>query len=408
MRSESNMKIIVVTSSCSKNKYDVICNMRNKPVVDPQQKFFRLLIEGFATLDDINVEVVSALPVSATTVAQKKFNYESEMITPNIKYHYIPFVNGMFSRYIYLAWSAHKFSRRCMKNQTHEETYVIVDAMVPIISIPCKKVAKRYGIKIGAIVTDIPSLATNMKEHNDIKFKSLCLSLYQKIANSDLKSYDFYIPLTESINDVVNVNRQPYCIVEGLVDSEDTETSVVHENYIMYAGVICEKYGVNNLVDAFISLDRNDVELRIYGDGSYVDELKNVCHNHSNVKYMGCLSAEEIVEYEKKALLLVNPRPTDEVFAKYSFPSKTMEYLLSGTAVVSTKLPGIPDEYFQYMYSFDDYSIEGIKYKLNEILDLPKEQLVLTGKRGHKFVIKNKSNVVIAKKIEKFLRCGLK
>ena len=85
---------------------------------------------------------------------------------------------------------------------------------------------------------------------------------------------------------------------------------------------------------------------------------------------MGCVTPDKVVEYEKRALLLVNPRPTNETFSKFSFPSKTMEYLLSGTAVVSTKLPGIPEEYFDYMFSFDSDDRDSIFDKLNELLNL--------------------------------------
>ena len=40
------LDILVVTNSCSQKKYDEICEKRIKPSIDPQQKFFRLMIEG--------------------------------------------------------------------------------------------------------------------------------------------------------------------------------------------------------------------------------------------------------------------------------------------------------------------------------------------------------------------------
>ena len=116
----------------------------------------------------------------------------------------------------------------------------------------------------------------------------------------------------------------------------------------MYAGGVYEKYGLKTLVDAFIKLKRKDIDLYIFGEGSFVNEIIKLSKHHNNIYYKGCVSTEEIVKYEKKALLLVNPRPVNEEFSKYSFPSKTIEYMLSGTPVISTKLPGIPEEYFDY------------------------------------------------------------
>ena len=397
------MKLLVVTNACSAKKYEEVCRMRHKAIVDPQQKFFRLFIEGLSKLGDVEVEVLSALPVSASTVPQKRFEYETEITQTGVKYHYLPFRNGKFSRYLTLMGAVGKYTKKLRRDLRGEDVYVIVDAMIPVLAVPCKRIVRKKGIKIGAIVTDIPTLATNMKKQTQSCLKRLFMAAYQKISGWDLGSYDFYIPLTESINDVVNREKRPYCVVEGFADSNDTTVSEVHENYVMYAGGVYEKYGVKDLVEAFISLNRTDVELRIFGDGSYVEELKTVCAQHPNVQYMGCVLPEQVVDCEKKALLLVNPRPTDEAFAKYSFPSKTMEYLLSGTAVISTKLPGIPQEYFQVMYAFADSTPDGLKEGLQSVLEMPREKLIQQGAKGHDFVIHQKNNVQMANKIRQFL-----
>ena len=41
----------------------------------------------------------------------------------------------------------------------------------------------------------------------------------------------------------------------------------------------------------------------------------------------------------------MNPRSADAEYTKYSFPSKTIEYLATGVPVVMNRLPGIPEEY---------------------------------------------------------------
>lgn len=398
------MKILVVTNSCSEKKYEAVCKMRNKTIVDPQQKFFRLFIEGLRKIENCGVEVFSALPVSSSTVKKYIFKYQREKGIDGIKYDYLPFLNGKFMRYISLMISSRHYMKKWCKRNHKKEVVVIVDPLIPVIAIPSRKIAQKYSIKVAAIVTDLPTLSTNMKERKEGGFKEKCLAIYQKIADSDLKSYDYYIPLTESINDEINVKNKPYCVVEGFADSKDEKISLIHDNYIMYAGGIYEKYGVKALVEAFLKLERKDLDLYIFGEGSYVEELKKVSMKNPNVKYMGCVSPEKAVEYEKRALLLVNPRPTNEKFAKYSFPSKTMEYLLSGTAVASTRLPGIPKEYFEHMYSLDGYTADAIKKKLDEILSQSNELINAMGKKGHEFVMKEKNNQIMAQKIYNFLK----
>ncbi len=401
------MDILVVVNSCSQKKYEEICKKRIKSVIDPQQKFFRLMISGLSEANNGNVTALSALPVSASTVAQKTFSYEEEIDETGVTYQYLPFRNGKFTRYLSLLIVTRKYVKNWCKGKNTKDATIIVDPLIPVIAIPTRKIAKKYGIKVSAVVTDIPTLATNMKGRKESLIKKMFLSVYQKISDADLKSYDAYIPLTEPINHVVNEKGKPYIVVEGFADSKDTEISKQHENYIMYAGGVYEKYGVKALTEAFISLDRKDIQLYIFGEGSYVDELKKIQEKNSNIKYMGCVSPEEVVAYEKRALLLVNPRPTDEEFAKYSFPSKTMEYMLSGTAVASTRLPGIPKVYFDYMYALDDESCSGIADKLKCILNSPKEELIKKGKTAHRFVSENKNNIVMSEKIIKMISTEL-
>lgn len=397
------MEILAVTSSCSEKMYQTVCKMRKQMIVDPQQKFFRLMLDGLASNEQVNVTAISALPVSASTVKQYVFHKDTEKSETGVCYNYLPFLNGKISRYLSLIWSSGRYAKKWCKEHREKNAWVIVDPLVSVISIPTRRAAQKRGIKVAAVVTDIPTLCTNMKGRKENIVKRTLLSLYQKISDRDLHAYDAYIPLTESINDVVNVNKKPHIVIEGFADSKDTEISDVHENYIMYAGGVYEKYGVKTLVDAFISLNRQDVMLYIFGEGPYVDELKKVQALHSNVRYMGCVSPEEAVSYEKRALLLVNPRPTDEEFAKYSFPSKTMEYLLSGTAVVSTRLPGIPEEYFEHMYSFSGYSEDDLRDELTRLLGLPKGEIESKGKNGHDFTMNKKSNIAMAQRIISFL-----
>ena len=398
------MDILVVTNSCSDKTYQQIQRKRKRTIVDPQQKFFRLMIDGLAANKHSNITAASALPVSASTVDQYVFRGTAEKTETGVNYYYLPFLNGKISRYLSLIWSSGRYAKKWCKEHRGKNAWVIVDPLVPVISIPTRRAAQKRGIKVAAVVTDIPTLCTNMKGRKENIIKRTFLLLYQKISDRDLHAYDAYIPLTESINDVVNVNKKPYIVIEGFADSRDTEISSVHENYIMYAGGVYEKYGVKTLVDAFLSLKRQDVSLYIFGEGPYVDELKKVEKIHSNVRYMGCVSPEDVVTYEKRALLLVNPRPTDEEFAKYSFPSKTMEYLLSGTAVVSTRLPGIPEEYFEHMYSFSGYTEDAISAGLASILSQSKAVLRAKGEDGHVFAMKKKNNVELSQKALELLR----
>lgn len=49
----------------------------------------------------------------------------------------------------------------------------------------------------------------------------------------------------------------------------------------------------------------------------------------------------------------MNPRPNNESYTKYSFPSKDIEYLLSGKPTVAFLLDGMPECYRDFLYVID-------------------------------------------------------
>ena len=84
---------------------------------------------------------------------------------------------------------------------------------------------------------------------------------------------------------------------------------------------------------------------------------------------------------------------------KYSFPSKTMEYMSTGTPVLTTVLPGMPKEYHPHVYLLEDESAEGISQRLRELMALSEEELFQKGLSGRDFVLDKRNNVIQAKKI---------
>lgn len=392
-----------MSNSCSAKKYKEICERRTREMIDPQQKFFRLLAKGLVSQDSVRVTVMPVLPLSASSYPQRVFHHEKES-EEGINYDYLPFYNGRVLRYVtlfflmffhVLKWSRHVKDKK--------DSFLITDPLMMMASMPARMACSLMGIKTCALVTDVPVYVSYMRKDKK-GLRKLISDIYNWVADRDVRKFDKYITLTESINQWVNRKNKPYLIVEGVADVNDTSISKEYDNVVMYAGGVYEMYGVKTLVDAFIRLNLPDVYLHIYGKGTYADEVECISEIHGNVKYMGCFSPDDIVNKEKHSLLLVNPRPCGEDFSKYSFPSKTMEYMLSGTPVVSTKLPGIPEEYFNYIYSFDGDTEDDIYRKLKELLVLDRKELREKGEKAHSFILNNKTNVQMASKIVNYLR----
>lgn len=399
------MKVLFISASCSKKKYQEVFAMRNKKLIDPQQKFCNLLVEGMSHCDGVKIDCISAIPVSASTVAQKKFEEQIESVSQTLTYKYLAFTNGKLLRYITLYRNCKIAVKDWVEENQNENPVILCDALSYFIIRPAQKVARKHKIKIVGIVTDLPLLSTNMKGRKESIVKKIGLSIFQHLTDKSLSSYDAYIPLTKSINDYVNPSDKPMLIIEGSVDSEEVRDKEQYDKkrIMLYAGGVYAKYGIKNLVEAFIKADTNGYELHIYGEGSYVRELTEVSKSYPKVKYLGMVTLDEIVRREKEAMILVNPRPSDEEFSKFSFPSKTLEYMVSGTPLLTTRLQGIPSEYFDYVYTFDGEDVDRMAGKISEVLKEPDSVLKDKGARAFDFVMRGKNNLTQGDKIIHFL-----
>lgn len=213
-----------------------------------------------------------------------------------------------------------------------------------------------------------------------------------------------YIMMTEAMNHRVNPRGKPYVVLEGhadigMADRKPSQECKGMKRICMYAGGLHEIYGIKLLVEGFRMASIADAELHLYGTGDFVPELEKISQEDSRIVYGGMLLASEIVPKEMEATLLVNPRPSKEEYVKYSFPSKTMEYMSTGTPVLMTRLPGLPREYEPYLFFIEEETAEGIAQALQAALSESRETLFAKGCRARDFILRERNNVVQAGKV---------
>jgi glycosyltransferase involved in cell wall biosynthesis len=348
---------------------------------------------------DINFDNLTAIPVAPSIHPQKIWKLNREKPEKNLTYTYLGFYNGRILRYVSLFFSGLiECFRWVRKHRDTKDKVIICDPLVPTVAFAARMIGKLYGIKVVAIILDMPNLVTSISAHRKNLKDKVLRKLYDNFVTNELQRYDAFILITESMNQIVNKEQQkPFLIIEGSVDSnmknikKENNKSTPSNRTVVYAGGVNEKFGVGSLVRAFEGINLDNVVLKIYGTGDYVDEVKEIAKHNPKIRYMGIVPVDEIVKEEVVADLLVNPRPTNETFTKYSFPSKTLEYMSTGTAVLSTRLEGIPKEYNDYLYWIDDESDEGIRSKLEELLVKPLDELNFKGLSAKNFVLENKN-----------------
>lgn len=400
------MKILLVSNTCSPKKYKKIFSERKEKMIDPSQKFFHLLVQGMSSY--ANITCMSAIPVSAGTHRRWRWGLEKEIVSSSLCYEYIGFINGKILRHICLFVNSFFMTLRWLiKNKTNKEKIIICDPLLLACASSAKLAGKLCNTKCICILTDIPELVTEIGHRKSSRIRSTLQSFYDKLSQKNSEHYDGYVVLTQQMNSRVNKKNKPNIIIEGSVDNamilQKNSLEVKHTpRVIMYAGGVHEKFGVTKLINLFTQLDIVDIELRIYGSGQAVEYVKKIAKKDSRIKYMGIVTTDQVVQEEVCATLLINPRPSDEEFTKYSFPSKTLEYMASGTPLLTTRLAGIPAEYDDYLYYFDSESEARMLEKVFEIISKNEVELLNKGLSAKAFVLKKKSNITQGKKIVDF------
>jgi len=363
------------------------------------QKFTRLLNEGFAQ----NENEVQALSTFFLPNVGYFFHRHKEEEN-GIQIKYIPSPNFRAFRIVWLL--VYCFFKVLFWGIKRKKDKVVICDVLNVSACTGVILATRIAnVPCVGIVTDMPGIGVGNDDANTNKKERV--SFATRINRWYLDKFTHYVFLTEQMNNAINTKHRPYIVMEGLVDVNMTipkNNQKKDKRIVIYAGGLYERYGLKLLVDGFIKADVENTELWLYGNGPFVESLATYCENHPNIIYKGIRPNEEVVEAELKATLLVNPRPTHEEFTMYSFPSKNMEYMVSGTPVLTTILPGMPKEYYPYVYLFDKgETTEGYAEVLRHVLTLPDEELQEKGMKARNWVLENKNNIKQAKRITEFI-----
>lgn len=398
MFTPNHMNILFIGKACPLKTAEIILQKSGKNPGYQIIKFTDLILKGFIH----NQQKVSVL----TNISNPNnvFSFSKRETKDDIYYKYLPSIRiPILSQLLHIIYSFIYTFYWCLK--TNKDKIIICDIFASSSSRGAIAASKFFNIRRCAIITDM--IATPIT--TEFNVKKIWWRFFFKTRRWNqkniLKQYDQFIFLTQQMNLIYNPLNKPYIVMEGSVDHTfipNTGIKKQEPRIIMYAGSIEAEYGFNELVQAFMALPNSDVELHIYGNGKFVKTLLDYQKQDSRIKYQGIVSNEQIVALEQQATLLVNPRLSHEDFVKYSFPSKTSEYMLSGTPLLTTKLPGIPEEYFDYLYIFEEETIDGFAKKMQEILSLSPTKLETMGLKAQQFILEHKNNVIQTKRLINF------
>ena len=278
------------------------------------------------------------------------------------------------------------------------EKVLLIYAMTTPFAQLAGYIKRKYSsIKVIYIIPDLPMYMTVTRVQESSVYRTR-KKIEEFLFHRSLKNVDGYVLLTDGMKEWFTTDIN-YTVVEGMATIDNTidVDDIKKKKQILYAGGIKREYGVIDLVSAFSQIDDPEWELVIYGDGTDMESVCEYAKKDVRIKIMGSAPNAVVMKHQREAALLINPRKNQEM-AKYSFPSKTLEYMLSGTPMLGYKLAGIPEEYYDNMFVIQD-SENGMEEALRKAMDLPETERIKMGEKAKHFVVKEKNPEKQCKKI---------
>lgn len=211
-----------------------------------------------------------------------------------------------------------------------------------------------------------------------------------------LQFVDKFVVITEHQAEALGLDPGCFITVEGMVNTNERIDAAPTESSpqftIVYTGNVAARYGIVELVDSLDYLHSPNVRLVICGDGDTATYVENKASRDSRLTYLGRVSRQDAIGWQRQASLLVNPRPDTEQFTKYSFPSKTLEYMLTGRPVIVYLNPGIPAEYAAHLIAIRETGSRGIADAIGRAMSMSAAERAQFGERAQRFVLDEKSS----------------
>lgn len=363
------------------------------------------LIEGFDANLEKPVQILNALYVGSFPLRYKK------IFIPGYKFSHIkgaedfniPFCNLIGLKYFSRGHNIKHFLKKWIRQNDNSPQKIIIAYALTSNFLDALTYAKKMdsNIKTCVIVPDLPQYMNTDK--NVTLLYKIAKKIDERHIKACLSKIDFYVLLTEQMNEYIKADK--YVVMEGISTEFSCESlsekreQDQSEKRIVYTGTLNERYGVKNLVDAFELIPDSNLKLILCGNGDSESYIKQAQDRDKRIVYKGNMSRTEVLKIQHDATILVNPRQNTEDFTKYSFPSKIMEYMSSGTPIVLYKLDGIPKEYDDYLTYVSGDSVEDLAKTIIESLGEPLQVRIQRGKNAKEFVTKNKNKKSQALKI---------
>ena len=342
-------------------------------------------------------ELVNSVPMGSWPKANRQILFPTEqrryqgVRLQNIGFWNLPLLKPVsrFFSYVRLLGQKHP----------HSDKVLLYGLYLPQL-LALRWVKKRHPLDVCVIIDDLPAQFGIVTGNRLKVFLKTWLGKRVLALLNDPKTVDRFVLLSEHMTDALELQGRPYCVVEGVANPVALEEAAPQDKKIIfYAGTLNKQFGILTLLEAFRQIESEEYALWICGDGDARGQVEAAAEKDSRIRYYGFVGKGEADRLRNMATVLVNPRSNEGAYTRYSFPSKTIEYLLAEKPVVMYRLDGIPADYDPWLYYIPENTPESMAKLLQQVCESDPETRRAHAQQARQWVISHKNPTAQTKKI---------
>jgi len=282
-----------------------------------------------------------------------------------------------------------------LKHITNKDCYlnniVITSAYYPLLSF-ILLISRLFGVSVFSYIYDTHKSATaNMKQ-----VKKTFVNLYFSLGFEMAKKFNGLFVLNNTFIKKMRIVT-PYLKTRIGIDIDTNnfdnkfkvDISRNEHKIICFAGTLNDDNGVKILLETFKKNRNINYELHFYGYGNLEKDIVTLAKYDARIKFFGNTSQDILQKKLMEADYLINLRDPNALSSDYAFPSKFIDYLATGTPVISNYFPAMDEVYKSCIIPIASFSVDSI---LESLVELERMKLLPFSKNKVREILERKNN----------------
>jgi glycosyltransferase involved in cell wall biosynthesis len=161
--------------------------------------------------------------------------------------------------------------------------------------------------------------------------------------------------------------------------------------HVVFAGGMEAVNGVEPMLQAISRIKGERYRFIFAGSGPLADAVRRTALEDPRIIYRGFLNLSELQPIYAQADVLINMRLTMKMRSRYFFPSKLMEFLASGTPVISTCSGHVEQEFGNLLFLLKDETPQGLVDAIHKVEEVSRERRLAMGRKAREYMLRNKT-----------------